>query len=55
MKESGILYVSYDISDSDDISCLCIFEKNDEDVTCKTAFYGEEAKHIFKKLIGVAE
>ena len=55
MKVSGILYVGYDFSDSDDVPCLCIFEKSGEDVNCKNVFYGEEAKRVFKKLTGENE
>lgn len=55
MNGSGILYIGYDFIDGDDVPCLCIFEKNDEDINCMNTFYGEEAKHIFKKLMGEAE
>lgn len=52
MKQAGKLIIGYDLSETSDLPCLCVFERCGEDVICKNTFYGEDASRIYNELMG---
>lgn len=52
VKESGIIYVGYDLSDGKDVSVLNVWRQDEKGVMrISKVFYGAEAERLYNKLV----